>query len=54
VELKPDEFAPLRSLCAAQAGGVQANATKPAPMPLAPRTLTQLMKTWLIKCFGLC
>jgi hypothetical protein len=53
VELKPDGLAPLRSLFAPQTGGVHATATKPAPMLFACLTLTQLMKTWLIKRFGL-
>jgi hypothetical protein len=52
VELKPDALAPLRSLCAPQAGGIQAKATKPAPMLLAPDRLTQPMKTWLVKRLG--
>jgi hypothetical protein len=34
-------------------GGVQAMATKPAPLLLNCLTRTRLMKTWPIKRFGL-
>jgi hypothetical protein len=53
VELEPDGLAPVRSLFAPKAGRVHAMAAEPAPMLLAPLRLTQLMKTWLLKRFGL-
>ena len=52
MELKPDAFAPLRSLFRPQADGVHTVATKPAANLLAYLSLAQLMKTWLIKRFG--